>query len=97
MDWVDATLVQIFRDNFAKKKLEWFWLEAINQRVESLLAEVTYLQCLGSGCSTAVECTPCNREVVGSVSACWAFFYVYRQYSVHKRVPCGGGALMFFL
>ena len=33
---------------------------------------------LGSGCITAVECMPRNREVVDSIpTGCWAFFSFY--------------------
>ena len=38
------------------------------------------IPCKGSYCCTAVECTPCNREIMGSFPfRCWAYFSFYPQ------------------
>ena len=49
---------------------------------------------MGSGCITAVEHTPHDREVVGSNPAgCWAFFSsLSYQKCVLNQVPCGGAS-----
>ena len=37
-----------------------------------------YLPTKGSGCSSVVERTPRNREIVGSIPpGCWALFFLY--------------------
>ena len=52
-----------------------------------------------SGCSTAVEHTSCNREVVGSNPAgWWAFFSsLSYQWCILNQVPHGGATLQIFL
>ena len=51
----------------------------------------------GSSCSTAVELTPYNREVVGSIPArCGAFSSTIFSTVSLKKVPRVGTALLFF-
>ena len=55
---------------------------------------------LGSGCSTVVELTPHNREVVGSNPArCWAFLSLLYSLSTVSliQVTQGGTTLLIFL
>ena len=53
---------------------------------------------MGSGCSTAVEHTLCDREVVGSYPArCWAFPLLYLISSTSLiQVPHGDATQMIF-
>ena len=45
---------------------------------DAQLVNINHTQ--GNSCSTAVECTTRNREVVGSIPAgCWALFYFFPQ------------------
>ena len=54
---------------------------------------------VGSSCSTVVEHTPYDREIVGSNPAmCWAFSLLYLISSALLiQVPHGGATLLIFL
>ena len=53
----------------------------------------------GSGCSTAVECTPHDREVVGLNPTGWRLFSLHYPISSASliQVPQAGATLMIFL
>ena len=58
------------------------------------------IEALGTGCSTAVDGTPHDREVVGSNPAgCWAFYsLLYPIISAPLiQVPQGSATLLIFL
>ena len=74
----------------------------------SLISSIVYVQTgqvhkvkltLGSGCNTASESTPRNREVIGLNHAeCQAFFLIYSLSRASLiQAPQGGATLLIFL
>ena len=68
-------------------------------RVFKIVFIYPWVRLLHSGCCTAVERMPCNREVMGSNPAgCWAFSLIYPLSSASFiQVPLGGAIQLIFL